>query len=327
MKRAAATSAEPRAYGLGAPPARPLARLRSRGDLRQLQRFVTHALVRPLAQGDVLAPQWLDGRPMREVAAEWIKPNDRLTAYDRLEIYARCYWFRLADSVYEDCPGLRAALGERKFAAFVRAYLTRYPSRSFTLRNLCERLPRFIGEEPRWTAPQTAFAQAVARFEWAQTHAFDAAARPPLTPADFAQVPPSRLRLGLQPHLSLLDDVGWPVDAYVIAVRRREAQRAEASNTPSGKQTSRALARVKKPRRQRTCIVVHRYKGRLYYKRVTPAGSAILAALRAGRTLTQAIAAAGPGVSSDDVRQWFSDWMELGWFCRRERARSAGGKS
>ena len=46
---------------------------------------------------------------MAEVAAEFIKPNDRLTSFERLEIYNRMYWFRLIDCVRDDCPGLRAA--------------------------------------------------------------------------------------------------------------------------------------------------------------------------------------------------------------------------
>ena len=49
-----------------------------------------------------------DGRPMRTVAGEFIKPNDRLTSFERLEIYNRQYWFRLLSSFAEDFPGFRA---------------------------------------------------------------------------------------------------------------------------------------------------------------------------------------------------------------------------
>lgn len=194
-----AHSSSPRPVGLKPPPKHAPDRLQSTGDLRTLQRLMTHALVRPLTPGDNLQPRWLDGRPLADVAAEFIKPNDRLTSFERLQIYSRSYWYRLIDCVYDDSPGLRALLGEKKFSALVRAYLAKYPSRSFTLRNLCSRLPQFIREEPRWTVPRTALAHAVARFEWAQTVAFDGEARPVLTPDDIADAPPARLRLGLQP--------------------------------------------------------------------------------------------------------------------------------
>jgi hypothetical protein len=255
---------------------------------------------------------------MAAVAAEFIKPNDRLTAFERLQIYARSYWFRLIDCVYDDCPGLRAVLGEEKFSALVRAYLARCPSRSFTLRNLCARLPQFIAEEPRWTAPHTALAHAVARFEWAQTLAFDGEARPPLTRADIAAAPPARLRLALQPYLTLLA-ADWPVDDFVLAVKRREALRGAASQTPDGAARPRRRRDVPRPRRRRTLLVVHRHDLTLYYKRVTPGAFAILEKLAAGQTLARALAAAGPRVTADQVREWFATWMELGWLCRKER--------
>jgi hypothetical protein len=301
--------------GVAPPPTHAPKRLRTRGDLQTLQRLMAHTLFQPLADGD-LAPKWRDGRSMAEVAAEFIKPNSRLSSVDRLEIYARCYWYRITDCVYEDSPGLRALLGEKRFAALTQAYLTKYPSRSFTLRNLCSRLPQFIAEEPRWTKPDTQLAQAIARFEWAQTHGFDAAARTPLSPQEIASVPPTRLRLGLQPHLTLLA-FDWPVDTYVIAVKQREAQRAEASNAATGSRRDRALRRISRPRRQPTFLAVHRYKHRLYYKRLTRESYAILTALNDGRTLATAIARGGRKVTADEIREWFSTWMELGWFCRR----------
>jgi hypothetical protein len=302
--------------GLKPPPPHAPRRLQSDADLRTLQRLMMHTLVQPLTAGDDLAPRWRDGRPMAEVAAEFIKPNDRLTSFERLQIYARCYWYRLIDCVYDDGPGLRALLGEKKFSALVRAYLAKYPSRSFTLRNLTSRLTQFVREEPRWTAPHTALALAVARFEWAQTVAFDGEARPVLTPDDIANVPPARLRLGLQPYLTLLA-LDWPVDDYVIAVKERNALRADASNTIDRGPRAASRKIVRRPLRQRVFIVVHRYHLKLYYKRVDAAAFKILEALAAGRTLRQAVTAAGRGVKPEQVREWFATWMELGWFCRR----------
>lgn len=304
--------------GLKSPPEHAPAHIRTRSDLRALQRLMTHVLVRPLVpDDDSLAPCWHDGRPIDAVAAEFIKPNDRLTSVERLQIYARCYWYRITECVYDDCPGLRALLGEKKFAALTTAYLARYPSRSFTLRNLCERLPQFIMEEPQWTAPHTALAHAIARFEWAQTTAFDAASRPPLTPDDIADAPPSRLRLALQPHLTL-HAFDWPVDDYVIAVKQREALRSEASNTATGDHKAGALRRFSTPKRERVFIGIHRYRHRLYYKRLGAEAFAILNAIREGRTLAQAVAAGGPAVTADQIRDWFATWTELGWLCQRE---------
>jgi len=91
---------------------------------------------RPLTNGSKMQRRWTDGRPTSAVAAQIAKPNDRLTSFERLEIYNRMYWFRVLDSLFDDCPGLRAVLGDKKFIVLAEAYLVKYPSASFTLRNL-----------------------------------------------------------------------------------------------------------------------------------------------------------------------------------------------
>jgi hypothetical protein len=292
-------------------------RLATTADVAALQRMMTHVLVRPLTKQAGLQPKWIDGRPMAEVAAEFIKPNDRLSAFERLELYNRMYWFRLIDIMHEDNPGLRAVLGERKFSALVESFLSKYPSRSFTLRNLCERLPQFIREEPRWTAPRTALAHTVARFEWAQTVAFDGADRPVLTPAYIARTPPAQLRPGLQPYLSLLA-LDYPVDDFVIAVKQRDALRTEASNAVESTHPPSHNRHVSRPRRQRVYVAVHRYNNRLFYKRLARPAFLMLQAIAAGRSVAQAVTAGGRRVKPEQVRTWFATWMELGWLCKRK---------
>src|SRR5581483_11509311 len=105
-------------------------------EFHHLQRLMAAMIMQPLARGNSMKSKWVDGRPMKKVAGAFIKPNDRLTSFERLEIYNRQYWFRLKDCFYEDYPGLRAILGDRRFERLACAYLDRYPSQSFTLRNL-----------------------------------------------------------------------------------------------------------------------------------------------------------------------------------------------
>jgi hypothetical protein len=292
-------------------------RIASTAELRAFQRMMAAAIVRPLTADDGLQPKWIDGRPMDEVAAEFVKPNDRLTSFERLQLYNRMYWFRLLDAVRDDCPGLLAALGERSFGRLAQAYLERYPSRSFTLRDLCSRLERFIRERPTLAAPRTALALEIARFEWAQTVAFDGESRPVVTAPYFARTPPGRLRLGLQPYVTLLD-LKYPIDTFVIRVKRRNALRSAASNTPdSAASVVRITRRVALPRPSRTHVAVHRHNNRLFYKRLDPKAFLIIEALDKGRTLAQAVAAAGPKVKPRQVRAWFKAWMALGWFCAR----------
>ena len=173
-----------------------------------------------------------DGRPTAEVAAEFIKPNDRLTSFERIELYNKQYWFRLIDVFYEDYPGLAAILGEKRFNQLCKEYLVRYPSKSGLLRYLGRKLEDFIAEEPHLTAPQTEMALDMTRFEWAQLQAFDGAKKPPLTPDDLLGKDPAQTHLKMQPYLTLLH-AKYAVDHLLIAVKKQEL-RGEASNASNG---------------------------------------------------------------------------------------------
>src|SRR5258708_31780591 len=109
--------------------------------------------MRPLTPGQRMQPKWANGKSARRAVAKFIKPNDRLSSFERIEIYNRQYWFRLIDCFYEDFPGLRTLIGKKRFYDLSVAYLTKYPSNSFTLRDLGNRLEKFLKQEPKWIAP------------------------------------------------------------------------------------------------------------------------------------------------------------------------------
>ncbi|MEP6810487.1 MAG: DNA-binding domain-containing protein [Chthoniobacterales bacterium] len=301
--------------------------VRSRSQLKELQRLMASAVFRPLTADDRMQPQWTDGSATAEVAQRLITPNDRLSSFERLEIYNRVYWFRVLDCLFDDYPGLRAIVGQTRFMELATAYLAKYPSASFTLRNLGQRLEQFLREEPQWTDPHSEVALAMTRFEWAQVVAFDDAALPKLTPDDVLDTPPAKLRLGLQPYLSLLD-CDYAVDKFWLAVKKREADvlRDEASNTfdamPHAK-TRRRKASL--PKRERVWLAVHRYDNTLYYKRLEPEAFRILEALRAGATVEEACVDALSKSTRQKVnwpvkiKNWFDDWSSLGWFCRPKK--------
>lgn len=302
------------------PPLLP-SRISSLQELRQFQRVMTEALFRPLSPRDGLSATWSDGRPTASVAAEFIKPNALLTSVERLEIYARSYWFRVLDCLYDDYPGVRAILGERRFMKLATAFLAQFPSASFTLRNLGSRLPQFVIEHPVHSAPRTALAADMARFEWAQVVAFDGPALPLLTQEEIIAAGPA-LRVSLQPYVTLLQ-CAYPVDEFVLALKKRDAAlRGEASNAPVSMPGGKTGRRVRLPRPEAICVAVHRQNNMLFFKRLEPEAFAILSALRDGRTLTAACASALRDVDpSGDwgarVRDWFQNWQSLGWFCRR----------
>ena len=281
-------------------------------------------LFRPLTPQWGMQKRWTDGSQMDEVAAEFIKPNDRLSSFERLEIYNRQYWFRVLDCLWDDYPGLRAIVGQRKFMKLITVYLARYPSDSYTLRDLGNRLEHFLREEPHWAAPREEAAIDMVRFEWAQVVAFDGPSKPPISPDDILDTPPSRLRLGLQPYLSLLD-LDYAVDHFLIAVKKRESDvlRGEASNAvESAPKAAKRRKRIRPPKHEKVYLAVHRHNNMLYYKRLDPEAFVILTTLSRGVTVEDACGDAVAASTRTDIdwpaqiKKWFDTWSALGWFCR-----------
>ena len=280
-------------------------------DLAALQRTMGAALMLPLSQADEMADANAD---------RYIKPNDRMSAHERLEIYARQYWFRLLDCLYDDYPGLRALLGQKRFHALCRAYLEAHPSASWTLRNLGSKLETFLRARHDLTGAKSEAAIDIARFEWAQVVAFDEAQKRPLLIDDLLGVSADELHLGLQPYLTLLE-LDYAVDTYFMAARSGErATRGEASNALVESPQRSASKRVPLPKRQKLWLVVHRCDNDIYFKRIEREEFILLQRLRAGDLLSQALEHAL--IDTDEsidwavkVREWLNAAAALGWFC------------
>lgn len=146
-------------------------------------------------------------------AAALQKPGVGTTSA-RLQVYGEAYFARLVEVVAGDYPALRAAVGERRFAAWARRYLVRCPSRHPNLNQLGARFPRHV----RTVERADAVAAALARIELAVTKAFDAPTREPLPASALADVPPSRwqrMRLDVHPSVQLLRVPAAAADRYL----------------------------------------------------------------------------------------------------------------
>jgi hypothetical protein len=136
-------------------------------------------------------------------------------------------------------------------------------------------------------------------------------------------ISPAKLRVGLQPYLSLLE-LDYGVDKFLRAVKKREADtlRDEASNTfEAMPKRAKAERRLRLPKRERIYLVVHRYDNELFYKRLEPEAFAILRGLGRGLTVEKACVAALAKTRNTrkdwarQIQEWFHDWAALGWIC------------
>jgi hypothetical protein len=286
--------------------------------LLELQRRMSEDVMRPLSADFQMQTTTDDGRSTAAIAEGYIKPNDRLSSFDRLEIYNRQYWFRVITAVAEDFPALNAVLGSEAFDELVLAYLRENPSSSFTLRNLGSRLPEWLQNHAEFTSGNHDLAMDIARLEWAYVEAFDRAAIPPVNGADFTGFD-GETKLSLQPHLQLLD-LKYPVDELVLAVHRETGPSDIMSNAISERrQTSEAV--LPEMTRQNVYLAVHRYDNSVYYRRIDREAYQLLSSLQSGSSLGFALETAFEGgvYSLEDqtakIQECFAHAAELGWFC------------
>jgi len=289
-------------------------------NLLTLQRTMAKVVMHPLTSSEHMSSHTPNGEPMARHAAKFIKPNDRLTSFERLEIYNRQYWWRLMSSLAEDFPGLQAVLGNRRFESLCKAYLVAHPSRSFTLRNLGRNLEPWLRKNPQWAGSRQAIALDMVRLEWADIEAFDGAAFEPLKPPDIAKSAGGNLRLSLQPYVHLLK-LHYPVDSLVLEIKKFNNDTEFLSNAFRERRKRKRVSAVTKLKPKTIFLAVHRVDYSVYFRRMTAEEYGLLVSLRKGETLEQAIDATFSKHSKtfaadlEQVTAWFQNWSNLDWFC------------
>jgi hypothetical protein len=276
------------------------------------------AVMRPLTRSEQMRKRDASCSSVADEAGAFIRANDRLTSFERLEIYNRQYWFRLFSSFEEDFTGLKSVVGSRKFQALMRAYLEAHPSRSFTLRNLGSSLVDWLKENPQYAEPNADSAIAMAALEWAHIEAFDNESREPLTADEIASLD-GYSYIALQPYLRLLA-APYAVDDALLAVRE--------GSQPSGMQASNAVGihlvrrtRSRRPVQEQIFLAVHRHDDTVYYKRLSREDFLLLQALEQGQSLGEAIEAAFVDSATPEsdrpaiIQSAFHHWMQMGWLC------------
>jgi len=271
--------------------------------LLETQRQMANVVMQPMTRSERMR------RTSSSVAEELIKPNDRLTSFERLEIYNRQYWFRVLHSMAEDFPGVRAIIGAKQFRRMSEAYLAECPSQSFTLRNLGSQLAAWLQANPEWLGPNPQLVLDMLALEWAHIEAFDGLQRPVVSAEELSQAG-AELKLQLQPYISFLE-LHYPVDDLLLAVRQKKRIGKIVStmlNSASAEHANIFLA-------------VHRVDYSVHYKRLEPEAFRLLVALKNGADLQQAIETAFVNADGSeeqqahDLREWFGGWQSLGWFC------------
>ena len=244
-----------------------------------------------------------------------VRRSRNLTAEQRLGIYANAYYARLLECLRESFPVLARAMGREVFDEFAFEYLQRYPSRSYTLGHLGDRFADFLNEtrpdRPTDGSPPVGwpdFLIDLARLEWTIEQVFGGPGVEGgrLLTVDDLHALPQRHWLDTKLVLVVcvkLMEFRYPVNTYYTAARR--AKEGELVPTPEPSPEYLCLTRRD--------FIVRRVA-------LTRPQHTLLRSMAEGRTIGQALAAAGDETDAGDdelaamLERWFADWAALGLF-------------
>lgn len=186
--------------------------------------------------------------------------NNRLSATERLDIYANMYFFRILDAIREDYPRLISCIGETAYQNLITDYLIKHPPFHFSLRYAGEHLSIFL--KKHGLTQKQPFLPDLACFEWALVDSFDAADKSVVHLKELQSISPdqwAKLHFSFVPSLILLT-LNWPV------------QRIK----PKGPAI--------KPKKNKTFLRIWRQDFKVYYRTIDPLEYRAIALLKEGKS-------------------------------------------
>ena len=245
-----------------------------------------------LAQEKSLAPDSL---------ANVIIGDDRLTAEERVDIYANMYFYRLLDVLKEDFPATLAILGADRFHNLVTGFLIEYPPAHFSISYAGEHLADFIRAHP--LCGEFPFLPDLARMERALIEVFHAPDAVPLDAQAMREIPAEQwpsMRLRLHPARQILA-LEWEIAPILKAVEQGDAP------TPPG--------------RDNLAMLIWRNRNSVFYRAIDEAERAAIDALASGTTFAEICEVIASGVAEGEdpaaaINQRLEVWLRDGLLVR-----------
>ncbi|HJU10657.1 MAG TPA: putative DNA-binding domain-containing protein [Candidatus Binataceae bacterium] len=214
----------------------------------------------------------LKGRGLEAIIAG----DERLSAGQRLGIYANAYFYRLHDVCKEDFRCTFAVLGDTNFHNLITGYLVEYPPTKPSILHASRYLPQYlrsIDSLAGFSLAQFPFLADLAQLEWTCIEVFHGREGEALDEAWLRSIPPESwpfLRIRLHPAAQIFD-VEWHVDELMTAIE--EGRQWET------------------PEQRSTTIVVWRQNGQVHYRSLEEGESAALKIAASGADFASICAA------------------------------------
>jgi hypothetical protein len=230
-------------------------------DLKQLQSLLYRRISVPEALTVGLRNE---GGSSTGGIGELVFGDERLSAIERIDIYANAYFYRLLDCLGEEFPATLAVVGSDNFAVLARDYLLRYPPSEPSIIHVGRYLPSFLRNHR--LAEQWRFIAELARLERIILDVFHARDAPALDVEAIRRIPPQQwpgLKLRAHPAVEIVHGE-WRVADVLSAVE-------------SGDDWS-------EPGHQNTAVIVWRQDAQVHYRDLQEVEARALALILEGAT-------------------------------------------
>jgi Putative DNA-binding domain len=236
--------------------------------------------------------------------------NPRLTAAERLGIYANAYFYRLHDILKEDFPCTYTVLGDINFHNLITGYLIEYPPSEPSVLYAGRHLPRYL-QTLRWpdgiSPSQFPFLADLARLERVSIDVFHGPDAQILEQETLRAIPPDgwpSLGIRLHPAAQILD-VESRVDTLMTTIKQGQPWEP--------------------PQRTPATILVWRQMAQVHYRSLEPGERAALRTAAAGADFASICTALAnelepsPGVNelTTILNRILSDWLRDGLLTTR----------
>jgi hypothetical protein len=231
-------------------------------------------------------------RSSATILSDVIRGDERLSALQRLNIYANAYFYRLLDCLKEDFPATAAVTGDA-FEGLVRAYLDEHPPTEPSIFYAGRHLANFLGNHPlreRWP-----FLAELARLERTLIEVFHGTDAPALSASKVGTISPAQwpaLKLRVHPALRMLS-CNWRVNDVVRAVESG-TEWCEPAQAPAS-------------------LLIWRQSSQVYYRELEPPERAALEAASKGAEFATVCEAFASRFDSEDpaaaIKEMLSRWV------------------
>jgi Putative DNA-binding domain len=272
-------------------------------DLKSIQLLLYRLITAPNGVAQALADRPEDIVELNEL----IRGDDRLSASERVEIYANAYFYRILDCLKEDFPATLSVLGPDHFHNLITGYLIAYPPTEPSIFYAGTYLADYLRDHPirqRWP-----FIAELARLERAIVESFHAADERPLSEDVMRAIAPGAwpaLKMRAHPSIRIVD-CEWRVDHLLPGTEvSRETDDADAGDERE----------PRAPLRERVSVLVWRQDARVSHRALVRAERAALRLAALGASFAEMCEAASGESSGGDpvmlINRLLARWLADG---------------